>query len=393
METDDLLRLLSSRDGIELLRNGCNDIGISVDKSCIDFGTKCIEELSCEQIIPYGYDEFEDSPSPRKATTSINIHIGSSFERVIFKSFRILPQPPQVQIKLRLDENEDFRGDVVLHDNPQQAPHSVQVVLLVPESYSGFFGCWIFLTFEAFERKSFTTTVIYRSTMCVRVTGCIVPPGMNSLLSSNAKPFIPLSMLNYFDGPCFIQSLYKSVKMRVPFRYELLMNSIGDKYHVLEDVKQTYSLGKSSKCDVIIQRYGLNFDSDIKHLSEMSIVNTALCTKYLNSLGMMQWMEELQMLDDIRQYDCHYMSITFTKDSFLRFATLTVRGSSENRPAIAIGDKVRIRPDLHDLQRKNRRLFNHIGIFEMVGQIENFVLAKEEVNCLNLFSDFLNFFF
>lgn len=116
--------------------------------------------------------------------------------------------------------------------------------------------------------------------------------------------------------------------------------------------------------------------------------------RYLQALGKMTWMEEAQMTMDVAQYDMHFVTlkplekfpphsqnqtVTLMGSETERVFTckLVVKGSSESRPRICIGDKVRLRPSKEGLMYFNSACPRQVQMFEMEGIILAYTLASE----------------
>jgi hypothetical protein len=88
---------------------------------------------------------------------------------------------------------------------------------------------------------------------------------------------------------------------------------------------------------------------------------------------------------DIKFYDMRYVQLKFRvlKSGDRSFSScmkcsFVVKGSSENRPLINVGDKIRFRPAAEDLIGLN----SAIGMYELVATVTAFTLKDERVTCV-----------
>jgi len=115
---------------------------------------------------------------------------------------------------------------------------------------------------------------------------------------------------------------------------------------------------------------------------------------HLFNLSALYTAEVIQMHMDITRYDLHYQKIEFTpldrnltgfKDGFVK-TKFVVKGLSESRPKISIGDIVRIRPALEDLNNLSAQDGIQRFVVEFQGIIIACSLQSEEVTCQFLIS-------
>jgi hypothetical protein len=123
--------------------------------------------------------------------------------------------------------------------------------------------------------------------------------------------------------------------------------------------------------------------------------------RYLQSMGKITWMEEVQMTMDIAQYDMQFVvlmpidrfnpqltsrSVTgnpynsphgFSEQEKIFTCKIVVKGSSESRPRLMIGDKIRLRPMKDGLMYLNTVCPRPIAMYEMEGVILGYTLASE----------------
>lgn len=148
-------------------------------------------------------------------------------------------------------------------------------------------------------------------------------------------------------------------------------------------------------CAIQISKAPVGANSEVERSAGWDPLRTPEAViKYLQGLGKMTWMEEAQMTMDVAQYDMHFVTlkplekfpprsqnqtITLIGSETERVFTckLVVKGSSESRPRICIGDKVRLRPTKEGLLYLNSACPRQVSMFELEGIILAYTLASE----------------
>lgn len=225
---------------------------------------------------------------------------------------------------------------------------------------------------------------------------------MNTSLSSEATPFIPISNLLQFDSTNVSCPLISGKNLKITFPYvqaivisddyqlKLLLSPPPQFSHIvaiLETVhsvdpdlyKQYVEFYHSNRLPELALQHNLN------HLSEIIFRESSWQippTEYLSILCKLTLFEEIQTKLDIAKFDLHVVKINFElirENNVLSISLkckLHVQGSNESRPRILIGDKIRIRPTIDDCH--SRRM----DLFELHGLVTNYQLQSEEVTCV-----------
>lgn len=151
----------------------------------------------------------------------------------------------------------------------------------------------------------------------------------------------------------------------------------------------------AQNCSIPICKAPVGANSEVERSAGWDPLRTPEAViRYLQGLGKMTWMEEAQMTMDIAQFDMHFVTlkplekfppraqssnISLTSSDTERVFTckLTVKGSSESRPRICIGDKVRLRPSKEGILYLNSICPRQVPMFELEGVILAYTLASE----------------
>jgi hypothetical protein len=145
---------------------------------------------------------------------------------------------------------------------------------------------------------------------------------------------------------------------------------------------------RNNKLEELMLSCGLNQLEEVLH-QDMPV--DAKPDRYLTSLLKLFYFEEMTVKLEYCKYDIHYSSVHFTPyvphksysnivsqispDSFqyhLATCKMKIRGSSELRPRILIGNIIKLRPSQAD------QLKYGLNLFELVGTVLNYTLASEE---------------
>ena len=239
----------------------------------------------------------------------------------------------------------------------------------------------------------------------VRVLGCVVTTKCQKVLSTDAKPFIPVALLRYFDHPpysTFAQSL--SLPSLAPNEFKRFSRML-PKVQLSQQLWNEY-----------VDAIDKNKLADLVHRHSLHVGDGSDVYRYLRIMGTLILYEELHLNYDICNYDLHHKRFEFSKQGkhleFIGFfnvqednygnygnlkAKFRVKGSSENRPNISIGDFIYLRPaNISDIQgsiigfKSAQSKFDttcggaYISLqensfFEFVGTVVSYKLSTEEV--------------
>jgi hypothetical protein len=126
---------------------------------------------------------------------------------VFLVGYKVLPQSakggPSVQLLNSSDETLGFTPVRICNGSEC----TLVIKYTVPSAYVGFLGRWLILTFV--RRRKATSFSVDQTTFltAVRLKGCIIADEAPIQLSSEARPFMPLSAILYFDSPVRISLL------------------------------------------------------------------------------------------------------------------------------------------------------------------------------------------
>jgi hypothetical protein len=190
-------------------------------QSIINFETISIDSIPYELPTPLGYEEYEEEnwKSPHKLERDLyllsNVNEYCTNDPFIIKDIQVIPEnsigQPTLSIyqkkncKLDDDINNEYLEEslIGLEINRGDLNH-LGVKLIIPSAYEGYLGRWVVLTIQSTSKLSLVANVNYSFNMAIRVTGCVIQnslkDGIKKLVSIDAKPFIPMGLLNYFDS-------------------------------------------------------------------------------------------------------------------------------------------------------------------------------------------------
>eukprot|EP01041_Mallomonas_annulata_P003250 gene3250-6431_t len=407
--------LLNSNQGIEMLVNGGSIFGLTSKTESfnhiVDFGSVSPESLQIENSAPLGYDGFESSPIIRTLQKTITIsninsllHGMDSYKLLSYKCF-LNENIDVATISLEDEQGNDIVGMSI------KSGVSVDVyvkISMVSDSFQGFFGKWIVFCWEGRIPCSPVATAINRFLLGMRATICITSPDANKNLSSEARSFLPKARLTYFDSECFHIPLSESkhpcicpppgflLARKFALPHKPIWKTLQDEY--MKSI-QTGTL------DAFIKDYNLRYDPKNVHANE-----------HLKRLGRMLWVEQAQMIQDIKYFDVFpvqgefrmrnnpattptpptfagrshrdrnyssQMTMTMSMSSPLTMTcSVRIRGCSENRPKISIGDVIKLRPleeSLHAVGFTYGVNKRPLPLFELEGGVFHVQLASEVV--------------
>ena len=220
MEQFNLAEILQDVDGRNELLQAAQNLGLLTDvspstssKVVIDFGRNPISSLATDDIdIPLGYEGCGSGMASLTGTISFSNsnNYGSSASTFFIKDYLVLPSynlgTPRFTIAPESGEYGFALSTVVCR--PGEVI-KLKVKVQVPISYRGSLNRFIVFLVECQSnpsRVSIQNTVF----LCaIQITGVITKDITTLDLSTcEAAPFIPLSVLQYFDTPVVRELLY-----------------------------------------------------------------------------------------------------------------------------------------------------------------------------------------
>eukprot|EP01038_Epipyxis_sp_PR26KG_P010898 gene10898-14628_t len=224
-------------------------------------------------------------------------------------------------------------------------------------------------------------------------------------LSVDAKPFIPIASINYFNHQAKLFAHSKSwnaKQFQLPKNFRLFIHSYysnGEVKHMSQRHIDSYHYHyNNNNLPELISAHGMNefvsdqIADDVPMPQENSQIQHDKNNRHLENIGNLMIFEEIHMGLDICQYDLTYCQIEFplpdpsiSINNFNSILTLKpqtitipihVKGSSENRPQIMIGDIVKLRPvseDLYSVYSPGLLM----EMFEIQGIIKSFRIKGE----------------
>jgi hypothetical protein len=202
----ELTKLLSTPEGIQQLTEGGKDFMFSVntyaEHNILDFGSIInYDDLESYSHSDYAEDEYKYISQPFELS-----YLSDSPPFFELISYEVLPKQNINNIYTTI---EDENG----HDAVQFKIHShsheklLYVKINVNNTFEGPFNHWLLLTFEGSNKINAVMSQSFSFIVAIRVVGTIAPKaannasGVNSQLSSDAKPFISRIAYEYFDTP------------------------------------------------------------------------------------------------------------------------------------------------------------------------------------------------
>ena len=211
MDNFDIINLIRTRDGLINLQSSLNENGIQLDLHRsefgyynLDFGLNCIEDLEYECEVPVGYEETETANDRKKLRKTFKL-TNHSNNIININSIDILPNNSKSLPLMSVYINEiDIRfaiGKKSIKVHPQEEI-SICVEFLLLRDFNGFLGRWLIFLFEIKNYLSPTYCQTLSFVYGLRVLGCVTQKTSSRMkLSSEARVFIPQSILTYFDKP------------------------------------------------------------------------------------------------------------------------------------------------------------------------------------------------
>ena len=122
---------------------------------------------------------------------------------------------------------------------------------------------------------------------------------MKNQLSSDAKPFIPVFLLNYFENPALFvdfNAAKEVISVFIPPNFAKVL-SVRRMYLVMDEIRMTYQRSlRVGNFQALIHHYGLYLGQFAYELSSTAAFNHMQILRYINILGLMQWMEVIELI-------------------------------------------------------------------------------------------------
>jgi hypothetical protein len=398
----DLTELMSTQEGLRELLHSLDNFGIFVGqgssesitggitqlteagtaKRCIDFGLRYFDDLDTHGEVPSGYEE-DCVESKKKFSVSVpivvDIDCDDMTESVSISNIFLSPNDPLGPTVDILDDAGESLVDKKLSIITKFTTSTTGTVLLTfSHTYRGYVKGLLFLTFKVLKKISRTTRATFVCTSALPVRGGVLSDALKPL-SSEAHPFVPKHLKVIFDSQAHL--LYNVFDLP-----KTLVNDTSAPPGFASKVARVYNSFKPSE---VFENCYLKFLSCsqvdrnllLSSTEALDIVfpyasNVGACSRYLSSLCHLLYCEELQMRQDIKNFDLFDIPLTYHTHPTARDKVLvyfTVKGSNESRPAIFRGDMVRARP--------SSDTSNNRTIVEIVGVVKHYTLRTEEVEC------------
>jgi len=260
---------------------------------------------------------------------------------------------PDFYVKRSIDD------DFEIYDEPLDIdkPNSLSAVIRIHKDYTGYIGGWLIFAIEIGNKLSQTCRASYLCYRAVRIAGAILPKE-EVFLSAEAKSFLPLHLKQYFQRPSInineinhlnVNNEWFKIKFpesyhypypKAPNNYQTVVNGLKDKYLPPVSITHRYLSFQSTSDESIRSSIKATFNICDNESDRLA---------YLYKLAIIKFTEEIQMAEDIKSYDMFNVELgkvfRLVPNHPKKFsAKFKVTGSSENRPALMIGDSVLIRP-------------------------------------------------
>jgi hypothetical protein len=172
--------------------------------NCIDLGSIGQAEISAgAPAAPLGYSESDDgAPAEYVIEKRIYITNNSDLANVTLLEAEFLPNVKSgPAFSLHADDYAAAEGTRLAVDGLTFLRVRINIG---PKFYCAYLGKWLLLCFQGDQPRTRATEITtVQFVMAVKLTGCCVAGAGSKLtkapLSSESRPFIPRSMLNYFD--------------------------------------------------------------------------------------------------------------------------------------------------------------------------------------------------
>ena len=439
--------------------------GLNVMEKKINLGTVTTSTVPVEdaESLPEQFrtSEFQNQLPRILVHSGIEIRFGlkSQLKQARIVGYVVLPKKegtPSVEEllqepQLTVLEGDDFQElgrlgavDLIPGDHIR-----LQIKLRLPGLYKGFLSKWVVLAMHGVH-TNFSPLQSTESTFLIpiKINANFVTEVTNPVkqvpMSIDARPFVPVTSLNYFSNPVpsfggmEIDTIDGCTMFQVPANMKNVLLSVASKR--------------------------LSFPQNIAQIREIARKPPGTSEERIYQNGFLAWVEEDKMLDDIRYFDAQNITLVSPNplvvslslggferclamlfpaplslfipspltalpsqfphptnlsshtqatsegkadlDFFLfkeqfpapgdrkeknieasvytLLLTFTVVGSNESRPKVVIGDKIRLRPTMHSLYEQAKRyrpMTPQVLQFEMVAVVQSFELKSETVVC------------
>jgi len=391
---EDLAELVKSVEGLYILRHGAEPFGVNVvehpleTSTGFDFGLRFYDDLEKGDtdigVPPVGYKTCEFSSRRGKHINitlplSLQLRCDELTESVTLDSFTLHPSVSS-SMDLSVDILDAFGVSLLCRKIDLRSTTSGVISLVFSEDYRGYFRAMLILHFRIAKKVSRTCRAAFICTVGLLLRGGILS-GVSKRLSSEAVPFVPKYFKDIFNPPAAkFYSIFSLPRgrfdVRVPIGFASKATRVSVLFQPTEQFEKFYFEFFSCPPDDMQRKAIL---SDAHMLNIMFPIQTcedSECLRYLTSLGHLLLCEEIQMKEDIKNYDMFDVPLEFQPHPQAPqrlVVTFRVKGSNESRPAIFVGDSVRIRPSIPVSREED--------IVEIVGVIKKYTLSTEEVVC------------
>lgn len=238
-------------------------------------------------------------------------------------------------------------GDVLL---PPGATDASVAVLAEQDAERAAVQKWLLLRMEGPGVGTPADMHVHHFVLARRLLATVVDPYVASLLSVEARPFVPQSLRECFDRPCALAVAFP--RKPPPFQprtFAAYLRALGE-FPLPAKLKEAAARfrAQGEEADPY-QVFGIH----------RAVVRPKL---YVENLAALVQLEELQAERDMRRYDLFSVRLDYREQPPTRaeseaadagaegpkqgklLVTITVPGAAENRPPLAYGDEVRLRP-------------------------------------------------
>lgn len=249
-ESIDLHYLLSSSEGQSHLQNGSNVFGVRVSSesqkfACVDFGITSISDWTVYTDVPKGYEELQESTKNMIMDQVITVsNLSSENISIKLTDFKVLPRKEKdcpYFLLLEMDDNEQFHLGKTLC--PGSSVHFRLRCFIPGPSFVGSLNRWLIFYFSKVRRCSPTCIERFEFVSGLKVVGCVLSEGIkNKMLSSEAKPFIPISALTYFDSSTLSIMVRQgdTAALTIPLNYSSIVLEAREKQIPNDQFKSDY---------------------------------------------------------------------------------------------------------------------------------------------------------
>lgn len=373
--------LLKNPDNIQRLLYDGNMIGLNFFDHAnnnllteIDVSNIYRENLPYEiEDLPEGYNDYADLSARKRLEIAFKVYLASRISDFTITGFKILPQNEEKDFnKPYLSVN--FDRDNLIIKSGDSIP--IDIRIKIHDKYEG--SIQKFIVFFLKGEYHMSPAIKVETSCCIglRFKGNIMSIATRKQLSSDARPFVPVQLREYFDvkwkkySPLTGQGK-NLIVCKPPTKYAMALKTLKEKeYRASNEIIHCYI--KSMANNNVDKLFSIYSVENIFKIPMQDPNNLQLI--HLKSQSLLTMAEDIQMERDILQYDLYYENIAFEKyQGFFVTCKIIVKGLNESRPKLSIGDHLLLRPSFEDMNALN------LGMFEMIGIISSTKLATEEV--------------